>query len=348
MVCPIQNNLQVYVKTTETCNLNYFHCFTSGTNGAKIYFDPVATANWVNQLDDGFRRCHFEYHGGEPMLAPVKDLFDFFYRVFDQWEERATFGITTNLTFKLTEEKIDFLDHVMDDSRIGTSWDPTIRFANEKQRQLWEDNVKTLVGMGFHLKVFVSLSKDVVNMSPREIIDYMMSLGIKELAWERITGNGNALIYGEKLYPTNKELQDFFMRCHTECSDLRGEFEDVFMETVYNKFEKGLLHQGTFCRDCEQKLFTINADGTIAGCPNSAPTDHYGHINQLASDVINSKGRQKVIIDEQVIRDPRCYSCPVFAYCHSDCHQLQWQDDVCPAPKTLMMELLDGTNHKAN
>jgi radical SAM protein with 4Fe4S-binding SPASM domain len=236
----------------------------------------------------------------------------------------------------------------MDDSRIGTSWDPTIRFANEKQRQLWEDNVKTLVGMGFHLKVFVSLSKDVVNMSPREIIDYMMSLGIKELAWERITGNGNALIYGEKLYPTNKELQDFFMRCHTECSDLRGEFEDVFMETVYNKFEKGLLHQGTFCRDCEQKLFTINADGTIAGCPNSAPTDHYGHINQLASDVINSKGRQKVIIDEQVIRDPRCYSCPVFAYCHSDCHQLQWQDDVCPAPKTLMMELLDGTNHKAN
>jgi len=29
----------------------------------------------------------------------------------------------------------------------------------------------------------------------------------------------------------------------------------------------------------------------------------------------------------------------VFIYCHSDCHQLKWMDDVCPAPKTLMMTL---------
>ena len=26
-------------------------------------------------------------------------------------------------------------------------------------------------------------------------------------------------------------------------------------------------------------------------------------------------------------------------YCHSDCHQLEWMDDVCPAPKQLMMTL---------
>jgi hypothetical protein len=38
-------------------------------------------------------------------------------------------------------------------------------------------------------------------------------------------------------------------------------------------------------------------------------------------------------------RDPRCYKCPVFMYCHSDCHQLEWMDDVCPAPKQLMMTL---------
>jgi radical SAM protein with 4Fe4S-binding SPASM domain len=308
----------------------------------------VATANWVNQLDKGDNRVHFEYHGGEPMLAPTKDLFDFFFRTFDVWENRATYGITTNLTYKLTEDRLDFFDHVMDDGRIGTSWDPTIRFANEKQRKLWEDNVKELVSKGFHLKAFISLSKDVVNMSPRFITDYMMNLGIKELSWERITGNGNALLYGDKLYPTNKELQDFFMRCHTECADLRGEFEDVFMETVYNKFEKGLLHQGTFCRDCEQKLFTINATGTIAGCPNAAPTDYYGHINQSVDEVINTPKRGEVIAKELFLRDPRCYTCPVFGYCGSDCHQLEWQDDVCPAPKTLMMELLNGINHKAH
>lgn len=347
MVCTTQNNISVYVKTTETCNLNCSHCFTNGINGAKIYFDPVATANWVNQLNDGKRNCHFEYHGGEPMLAPTKDLFEFFFRVFDVWEERATFGITTNLTYKLTEDKLDFFSHVLDWNRIGTSWDPTIRFANEKQRKLWENNVKELTSMNFHLKAFISLSKDVVAMSPRKIADYLMSLGIKEISWERITHNGSA-VNNTSIYPTNAALQDFFMRVHKENADIREEFQDVFMETVYNKFEKGLLHQGTFCRDCEQKLFTINADGTIAGCPNSAPTDYYGHISTPAVDVINTPKRQDIIAQEIFLRDARCYTCPVFAYCHSDCHQLQWQDDVCPAPKTLMMELLNGTNHKTN
>ena len=348
MVCTVQNNLSVYVKTTETCNLNCFHCFTSGTQGAKIYFDPVATANWVNQLNTGSNQCHFEFHGGEPMLAPTKDLFDFFFKVFDVWETRATFGITTNLTYKLTEDKLDFFHHVLDDYRLGTSWDPTIRFANEKQRKLWEDNVKQLVSEGFKIKCFISVSKDVCEMSPRDIADYMMSLGIYEISWERITGNGNALLYGEKLYPTNSKLQEFFMKVHEENHDLRQTFNDVFMETVYTKFEKGRLHDGTFCRDCEQKLFTINADGTIAGCPNSAPTDHYGHISEPAELVINKPKRQDTIAKEIFLRDARCYTCPVFAYCHSDCHQLEWQGDVCPAPKTLMMELLNGTNNKAN
>lgn len=348
MVCTTQSSISVYVKTTETCNLNCFHCFTNGINGAKIYFNPVKTADWCNQLYNGQTFCHFEYHGGEPMLAKMEDLWEFFHRVNDVWGNKATFGITTNLTYKLTEEKIDFFDHVMEAKRIGTSWDPTIRFANERQRKLWEDNVKELVSRGFYIKAFISVSKDVVEMSPREIAEYMMSLGVKEISWERITGNGSALLNADKLYPTNSKLQDFFMRVHKENYDLRETFYDTFMETIYEKFEKGLLFQGTFCRDCEQKLFTINADGTIAGCPNAAPTDHYGHIETPAVDVINSPKRQEVIACEVFERDPRCYTCPVFAYCHSDCHQLEWQEDVCPAPKTLMMELLNGTNHKTD
>ena len=38
-------------------------------------------------------------------------------------------------------------------------------------------------------------------------------------------------------------------------------------------------------------------------------------------------------------RDPRCYDCEVFAECGGDCHQLEWQDDVCGAPKSLMKHL---------
>ena len=39
------------------------------------------------------------------------------------------------------------------------------------------------------------------------------------------------------------------MKVHEECSDIRHEFDDVFMETIYAKFEKGKLYDGTYNRD---------------------------------------------------------------------------------------------------
>ena len=40
-------------------------------------------------------------------------------------------------------------------NRCGTSWDPNIRFANEKQSDLWRKNVETLVSEGITIKLFI-------------------------------------------------------------------------------------------------------------------------------------------------------------------------------------------------
>ena len=174
----------VYVKTTETCNLNCSHCFTSGTNGRKIYFDAKKTAEWCNQLQTEDNQIHFEYHGGEPILAPMKDLMEFYNITKEHWGDRCTHGITTNLVYKITPERLEFLK-MIDGGSIGTSWDPNIRFANEMQRSLWEKNVKLLVEEGCFVKCFISVSKDVVAMEPLEIADYMHSLGIEAIDYER-------------------------------------------------------------------------------------------------------------------------------------------------------------------
>ena len=106
MAFTTQKHLIVYVKTTETCNLNCAHCFTSGINGRKIYFDADKTAKWCNELDDGSNQIHFEYHGGEPLLAPMKDLWHFYNVTKEHWGDKCTHGITTNLTYKLTDERV--------------------------------------------------------------------------------------------------------------------------------------------------------------------------------------------------------------------------------------------------
>lgn len=328
-----QRHLSVYVKTTETCNLNCSHCFTSGINGAKIYFDPVRTANWVNQLDRD--TIFYEFHGGEPMLASVESMRKF---VELTKGEGVDYGMTTNLVYKLTDEKLEFFDDVLN-KRIGTSWDPTIRFTNDRQRKLWEDNVKLLVERGYTIKCFVSLSKDVVNMEPRDIVSYMESLGVRELDFERITMDGNAK---GKMWPSNIELDEWFMRYHNQIES-RDSIFHVIMENIYAKFEDNNPSRGTWCRDCEQKLLTINADGSIAGCPNTAPHKAYGHIDTPAKEVMKSTGRCDIIIKE-LNRNPACYSCPVFDVCGSDCHQLEWEGEICPSPKSLMQHLKDINN----
>ena len=151
-----------------------------------------------------------------------------------------------------------------------------------------------------------------------------------------LTHDGNATINTD-IFPHNKDLDDWWMLMHEQTEN--HPVENGFMQSVYEKFSAGQFRIGTFCRDCEQKIHTINADGTVAGCPNTAPTMHYGHIDTPAKEVRLSPKRMEIISCEQHERDPRCYSCPVFMYCHSDCHHLVWMDDVCPAPKTLMMKL---------
>jgi radical SAM protein with 4Fe4S-binding SPASM domain len=336
-------NWMFYLKTTETCNLNCSHCFTNGINGAKVYFDPVKVSNWIHEFHKEKVKpgdsIHYEFHGGEPFLVPVSQM----KCVVDECKDLSpnqSFGATTNLVYKLKQEHIDFMKNELQ-GRIGTSWDPKIRFANSKQYKLWYDNLKTLQGEGISIKLFISVTKQTIAYRPIVLMRWIRRLGVKEVSFERLTSNGSAKMF-PGIFPTNLELDAWFLQMHKDNAkyNTRDWFHNENLESVYAKFENGFNCSGTFCRDCEEKIFTINADGTISGCPNSAPEFNFGTIDDSVPTVINSPRRLRSIVEERS-RNPKCYSCPVFQYCNGDCHQLEWQGDVCGAPKSLM-KLLAG------
>ncbi len=329
--------LSIYLKTTETCNLNCKHCFTNGSNGSKIYWNYKKVSDWLKRLQKALPdapHVHLDFHGGEPFLADIETLQYVYDNCKDLWKSQS-WGVTTNLTFKLTQEIIDFIQGPLK-NRVGTSWDPDIRFANPKQYDLWRKNVQTLANLGVDIKLFVSVTRGTIAIQPLELLEWVRDLGVKELALERLTMNGSAK-QNLDIFPTNIEQDKWFLEMHhqSELAGARGWFANEFLESVYNKFELGYTGAGTFCRDCEEKLFTLNADGTIAGCPNSAPEAFFGHIDQDIQELLNSPQRLENIACERA-RDPRCYACEVFQYCNSDCHQLEWQGDICGAPKSLM------------
>ena len=192
-------NWMFYLKTTETCNLNCKHCFTSGINGPKVYWDTTKVIKWLNdfrkynsQKNDS---AHLEFHGGEPFLVPVSEMQNVYDETKGLWENQS-YGVTTNLVFKFKQEHMDFVKGPLN-NRCGTSWDPNIRFGNEKQANLWRKNVKDLVDEGVTVKLFISVTKDTIAIEPIELLKWVKDLGVKEMALERLTGNGNANLHPE-------------------------------------------------------------------------------------------------------------------------------------------------------
>ena len=192
---------------------------------------------------------------------------------------------------------------------------------------------------GVTIRLFISVTKDTIAIDPIVLLRWIRRLGVQEVSFERLTNNGSAKKFPE-IFPANIEQDAWFLKMHhqSEKYGARHWFENDFLETIYSKFDTGFIKGGTFCRDCEEKIFTLNADGTISGCPNSAPEFQFGHIDDDINNLINSPIRLENMACERS-RNPLCYSCDVFQYCGGDCHQLSWQDEICGAPKSLMREL---------
>jgi radical SAM protein with 4Fe4S-binding SPASM domain len=340
-------DLIVYLKTTDTCQLNCEHCFTSGKNGVKNLFDVPQTIHFFQELKrkvPHYDHGNISFHGGEPMLCPTEKLFDAWYGIKDLWPT-VWWSTQTNLTYQLTEDKVNVFEKICNKS-FGTSWDYNIRWSHQKQQELWEDNVKMLAQDGHDLTVMVSLNKALIEeKEPLEIIDYMTNLGIKHVNFERITNNGNAL-GNSKILPTNIDLDRWFLKMWEQSKENKTweYIDNMFLDSVLSSMVHG-TYSGCRSRQCEQKIFTINASGTIGGCPNDATTNFYGSIYDPIETILHSPKRM-CNIQKEAIRHPVCATCEVYDICNGDCHQLSWQNDICAAPKSLMYELKKNNNYQ--
>lgn len=354
----ISPELNVYLKTTETCNLNCSHCFTSGSKGARIFFDPEKLIDFFERLAlscPWITNVKFLFHGGEPMLAPIENLYQFYHGAKNIFKT-TRFGMQTNLVYPLGDKYREFFKEVLLEDGFGTSWDYDIRFGStakdnhsrdalrEKQQKIWEKNVGKLVSDSHYLTMIVSITKKLIQeKEPIEIINYAKDLGFKHILFERITSDGNAK-ENSQIIPTNREQDEWLYRMFTQtiAHESYKEIGNMFLSELAEAyvFHK---HGGNRCRVCEKSLLTINADGTIAGCPNSAPSSAWGNIEWDISTNLNSKKRLKAISCEVFSRDAKCYECKAFEYCNSDCQKLSWDEEgeYCAAPKQIWTHMIE-------
>lgn len=327
----------IYIKATGKCNLNCSHCFTNGRNGDGEIWSVENVARWIKDFIAQYPNDdhHLELHGGEIFLRPLNEL-SRFTTIFESYDN-VTIGATSNLVFKLTDEHIAFIKNSLGNS-IATSWDSGIRFENEKQKNLWENNVKLLKDAGVFVKVFLSVTKSLVEKDPLEIIDYFNKIGPDELALERLTLSGNAIKNGQ-IFPTNESQDNWYLSLYKEYKKRETNFNIVTLDILERRLKENKVKEDTHCRNCEQNLVTINSDGSLSGCPNTAEVFKYTTLENGVGDFIYSQGRISRIAKELDI-PKHCLRCDVFQHCGGDCHQLPWDGERCGGLKNTIRYLL--------
>lgn len=334
---------KVYIKTTEACQLKCKHCYVGDNRKLIALFDEDKTIGWVRKYLAKFgieeKEVLFSFHGGEPFLCPTEKM----QKVVDAFPA-ATFDATSNLCFELTDERLAFIKknffdfYGMHEPFIKTSWDYDIRFPNAEMLGLWEHNVKTLIDNDVEVKVIICLTAPLVkNVFPKELHDYFVGLEIDYIDFERLTDNTTC---DKSLIPDYTKQDAWLLDFYENNEKLRvGMFESLAIAST-GTFE------GCRKRQCMQEVVTLNANGTIGGCPNSAIAQFYTNVDSEPAVMCESCARNQLIKNEQT-REIGCYYCDLYTICNGDCHQLSWQNGICPAPKNLIRRIKDDVARKA-
>lgn len=314
--------MNIYIKPIEACNLQCRHCYNGEPDCSRLPIDDKLK-DFVQSLVK-IKEDHENwiiFHGGEPLLASKQQLKEMASLNIPGVKKR----ITTNLTLPLTLERINLLLS-MDD--IRTSFDIGIgRFTKLKDFTRWIHNIRKLRGMGGRLDILnVCLTYPLVcEKLPGQIVRIAKRLGFRCLSFEYlcIAGRMNEHdVPGHNL--SDLWLNDLYHFLKYTGNDIKiKNFENIAFG-IRGEWEH---YRG---KACCNKVLTINANGTVGECPNSARKKIIGTLDSNPIDILRNKcqGCSRPHLT-------KCLTCEFFKQCRGGCEEQQWQGDLCPYPKKL-------------
>ena len=318
---------EIYLKITDNCNLKCLHCYNGlhdkgkDSNMSEQTLESALTfiGNYVSNVSNDII---VNFHGGEPLCYPIDGILDIVNRL--KKHKNLFFSMTTNLVYPLTEKHFRLFEQICPRGQtpfIQTSWDYHIRFRG-KQESLWKSNVRELILKGITVQPTVCVSQPLIeNVSPTELFDMMIDLGVTNVNFERLTRTGNAEL-NAFIVPKNRDMDNWLLEAY-KVSREKGIFVPLF-RGVELSFGGNL--KGCRARNCSKRVLTINRDGSICGCPNTTyrPFGCIGEDNlEIVSDKLNEEQRLETTVNVD------CLICKHYRFCNGDCYQLQFDETGC-------------------
>lgn len=311
----------IYIKLTNGCNLRCKHCFNEimGNHNSMTQQTLDKVIGWLKE----FRKNHqdstinMSLHGGEPMLYDPWLILRLLQETSDL---NLKWCVTTNLVYNLSDAHIQVFQKMIpfNEPLIMTSYDfGDLRFTG-KQEELWKKNVSIIQELGIKVQPIICVSKYVTdNVSTEQFFNFLSENHITQFNLERITETGRAV--QNKIKPTNNAQNDWLLSVYQEYEKHKELFCPLFHGVQESL--KGIF-LGCRARKCMQNVITINPNGTLAGCPNTADNT-YGNLDSV--DICRKCELEK----EEQRKDIQCLMCPYYRYCNGDCFQLKRDNTGC-------------------
>lgn len=206
---------EAYICPSFGCNLNCPHCTLKNIKNEGNIDAIVDTIKYLKKISPS---VSFTLFGGEPSLLKDETLL----RIRDAIGD-SSYSVSTNL-INLPN---NFLEILKDADLPDTSWNPK-RFHTKELYEKWINNMKVLKENNITFELMITLTKDLIEMTPQEFIDKVIEWGVKYVKLEFMIGDDtlnptdvdNWLVELYHLWESNELLKDYDNVLFTRLKDV--------------------------------------------------------------------------------------------------------------------------------
>ena len=313
------NIMVLYLKMTDECNLDCTHCYNETKCKPVPLYDMIS---FIDRWNLVYKDTFFVFHGGEPFMRNISDIITLS-------KHMKTFRVTSNMTIPLSDEHIEFLKTC---KVRTTSFDIGIRFGSMTNLNRWIHNMKKLYEMDIPLQMTICLTKHILNVSPEKFVRFMKWLPVATVNFEYITYTGRGINIKD-IVPKHVEVDHWLLSLYQYMEKhhiTREQFNVLNFYQLASAYYRNFSE--TRCIECCKRMFTVNPDGIISGCPDTAARVSIGNIYQPMDDIQSAISKY---VQSKEVSLPRneCMRCKYFTYCNGGCRSVPFDESGCQFPK---------------
>lgn len=334
------------INITRDCNLRCTHCYISSDvkqlSGRMhvMHFHKIISG--IVEHMKSIKYDHAEIHviGGEPTMLG-KDFFDMAIPKAKEILNEAGIGheliMVSNL---LTKNVFEIASHF---DRINTSWEPVSRFPNKKSEEMWRKSVFTLKDKGIDVGVTTAVTKPVIEMGAKALLEHHYSHGIKQVHFGFFIPSGDGLSNRDEMFPEFVETSNFLIDSAKWYFEHRDKDPNLFVnpaESMLSAIDSNTPLDDIVCPIIAGSM-DIDWNGNSASCLEAGgATDAKWVGNVLKTsvkDVATAKEFKKEVLQASKPKK-ECRTCDEYKVCRSGCGVIfkYWEpkkDEDCPGFK---------------